>query len=181
MRRRTRITSFTVTCATPGCARAQSVPLVHPGWRIKPSLRIKASTEGFFVCLFVSFFSLKILMDIIVKMAWNCRQICEEVLRSKTTTTLSAQSYPEKRKFWKWNVVSSQTQPTVVEKKVHGQPCDSVPITFIHFACVSKSLAVGCVAGDKVILQTSNSELDGTAAHKRNVGDCTKINCKLEN
>lgn len=100
MRRRTHITSFTVTCATPGCARAQSVPLVHPGWRIKPSLRIKASTEGFFfVCLFL-FFSLKMLMDIIVKMAWNCRRICEEVLRSKTTTTtLSAQSYPEKGSF----------------------------------------------------------------------------------
>lgn len=95
MRRRTHITSFTVTCATPGCARAQSVP----GWRIKPSLRIKASTEGYlFVCLFL-FFPLKILLDIIVKMAWNCRRICEEVLRSKTTTTLSAQSYPEKGSF----------------------------------------------------------------------------------
>lgn len=129
MRRRTRITSFTVRCATPGCASAQSVPLVHPGWRIKPSLRIKASTEGFF--LFVSFFfSLKILMDIIVKMAWNCRWICEEVLRSKTT--LSAQSYPEKRSFENemWSLHKSSTQ---LWKKFHGQPCSSIPITFIKY------------------------------------------------
>lgn len=40
-----------------------------------------------------------------------------------------------------------------------------------NFFClrVSKSSAVGCVAGDKAILQTSNSELDGTV-HEQNVG-----------
>lgn len=96
------------------------------------------------------------------------------MLRSKTTT-LSAQSYPEKGSFENemWSLHKPSTQSW--KKKVHGQPCNSIPITFIkylpEFFClrVSKSLAVGCVAGDKVILQTSNSELDGTV-HERNVG-----------
>lgn len=144
----------------------------------KTKLEDKSLDWGFFVCFF--FFPLKYCWTLLWK--WHetvgefVKRCCVQKQQQHSQLSLTLKKEVLKMKCGLF------TNPAHgCGKKVHGQPCDSIPITFIHFACVSKSLAVGCVAGDKVILQTSNSELDGTAAHKRNVGDCTKINCKLEN